>query len=309
MLHHDAHLSDEELVLAADDELPASRRSAVRTHLSACWTCRARMREIEETIGDVVRAHRENLEELGAACTGGRAKLQGRLVEVSGRPASKWLTEFWGLLASLSLAGQWGGYAFTIGLLIVASVLASALAWRYSPGALRNLLADRLESPSLPDPRLTPGAVRSVTIAEVCSLQHEEVVRAVPSDLQTRVFREYGLRSPNLQHYEVDYLITPGLGGADQLSNLWPQPYSGAWNAHLKDTLEERLHEMVCERKIPLAIAQHDIATDWIAAYKKYLRTDKPAESEKGVNRPTYPSTARRERLCEPSSECPPSRS
>jgi hypothetical protein len=48
------------------------------------------------------------------------------------------------------------------------------------------------------------------------------------------------------------------------------------WNAHVKDTLEEHLHEMVCAGKLDLSTAQRDIAMDWIAAYKKYFQTDRP---------------------------------
>ena len=44
----------------------------------------------------------------------------------------------------------------------------------------------------------------------------------------------------------------------------------------MKDDLEERLHEMVCTGQLDLTTAQRDIATDWIAAYKKYFRTDRP---------------------------------
>ena len=77
--------------------------------------------------------------------------------------------------------------------------------------------------------------------------------------------------------YEVDYLIAPGLGGAEDIHNLWPEPYtSRAWNAHIKDTLEERLHQLVCDGELDLPTAQRDIATDWIVAYKKYFHTDRP---------------------------------
>ena len=84
---------------------------------------------------------------------------------------------------------------------------------------------------------------------------------------------------PNAQPraYEVDYLITPELGGADDIRNLWPEPYSATvWNAHVKDALEDRLHQMVCTGQIDLATAQHDIATDWISAYKRYFHTERP---------------------------------
>jgi len=46
---------------------------------------------------------------------------------------------------------------------------------------------------------------------------------------------------------------------------------SALWNARVKDQLEQRLHELVCSGKLDLATAQHDIAVDWIAAYRKYM--------------------------------------
>jgi hypothetical protein len=79
--------------------------------------------------------------------------------------------------------------------------------------------------------------------------------------------------------YELDYLITPELGGAPDVRNLWPQRYaSRVWNAHVKDQLERLLPEMVCDRQLPLETAQRDIARDWIAAYKKYFRTSAPLQ-------------------------------
>jgi len=67
------------------------------------------------------------------------------------------------------------------------------------------------------------------------------------------------------------------LGGADDIRNLWPQSYSAtAWNAQVKDALEDRLREMVCDGSLDLTQAQQEIAGNWIAAYKKYFHTDKP---------------------------------
>lgn len=42
---------------------------------------------------------------------------------------------------------------------------------------------------------------------------------------------------------EVDHLISLELGGANAIENLWPQPFDGKWNAHVKDRLELRLHK------------------------------------------------------------------
>ena len=69
----------------------------------------------------------------------------------------------------------------------------------------------------------------------------------------------------------------PALGGGDNIRNFWPQPYGApVWNAHVKDALEDRLHDLVCSGELDLATAQRDIARDWTAAYKKYFMTDSP---------------------------------
>ena len=95
----------------------------------------------------------------------------------------------------------------------------------------------------------------------------------------TGMIEEYGLARAQARAYEVDYLITPALGGADDIHNIWPEPYTDAqWNARVKDALEERLRMMVCEGEVDLATAQREIAGNWIEAYKKYFRTDHPIE-------------------------------
>ncbi len=108
-------------------------------------------------------------------------------------------------------------------------------------------------------------------------MPHEEVVSEVSPSLRQQVFREYGIVNARPEDYEIDYLIAPGLGGVEDVHNLWPEPStSRTWNAHVKDALEEHLHEMVCAGKVDLSTAQRDIATDWIKAYKKYFHTDTP---------------------------------
>jgi hypothetical protein len=129
----------------------------------------------------------------------------------------------------------------------------------------------------VPNRSLTPGAIRQVAVRDVCVTAHEELVKAVPEALRQRVFQEYGIATADANNYEVDYLITPGLGGADDIRNLWPEPNaSPVWNSRVKDALEERLHQLVCSGKLDLLTAQREIATDWIAAYRKYFSTDKP---------------------------------
>ena len=77
-------------------------------------------------------------------------------------------------------------------------------------------------------------------------------------------------------------VIADSLSDLDDIRNLWPQSSSTAmWNARVKDALEDRLWEMVCEGTVDLESAQREIASDWIAAYKKYFATDRPVGSDR----------------------------
>src|ERR1700752_2667878 len=61
------------------------------------------------------------------------------------------------------------------------------------------------------------------------------------------------------------------IGGSNSIKNLWPESYRTVWNARIKDRLEDRLHVLVITGRLDLKTAQPRIATDWIAAYKKYV--------------------------------------
>ena len=95
--------------------------------------------------------------------------------------------------------------------------------------------------------------------------------------MRQAVVRDYSMELVSAHDYELDYLITPELGGSDDRRNLWPERYSSdLWNARVKDELERLLPRLVCAGTVPLATAQRDMATGWIAAYQKYFRTDRP---------------------------------
>ncbi len=277
MLSQDPHLSDQELLLAADGELSTRRATQAHAHLAACWDCRARMAEIEETITDFARAHRRTLDPQLPPIDGPRALLKVQLAE----------------LAAQSSAGSWRRFfqfhsaaraAMYIGAFLIATMAGKFLVQR-SIRHRQTAAVIAVERGAVPDLRLTPGATRRVTVGDVCSMAHEEVIGEVSTSLRQEVFREYGIMSPHAEDYEIDYLIAPGLGGVEDIHNLWPEPYtSRTWNAHVKDALEERLHQMVCSGQLDLPTAQRDIATNWIAAYKKYFHTDRPLrQSPDGV--------------------------
>jgi anti-sigma factor RsiW len=274
-LHLSDHLSDQEMLQAADGELSTRRADQVHAHLAECWACRARMAEIEETIADFARAHRQTLDSQLPPIAGPRALLKAQLAELASKPEAntwRWFLHF----TSLKLTSATRAAAFIGAAVLIAAAAGSVLAHHSTPRAANSIVA-ACERGALPDRSLTPGATRRVTISDVCSMAHEEVVGEVSASLRQEVLQKYGIVNARASDYEIDYLIAPGLGGVEEIHNLWPEPYtSRTWNAYVKDALEERLHEMVCGGELDLSTAQRDIATDWIAAYKKYFHTDRP---------------------------------
>lgn len=130
---------------------------------------------------------------------------------------------------------------------------------------------------SLPDPKLTPGDALAVTKSDVCTPGYSGKVRNVPQAVKEQAYKNYGITRHGTGDFEVDHLISLELGGSNSVKNLWPQSFlTQPWNAHVKDQLENELHRLVCSGQIDITTAQHDIATDWIAAYKKYFHTTLP---------------------------------
>lgn len=268
------HLADEEILLLLDGEGARTSTRKAHAHLAACWVCRARMGELEATIEDFVCHHRRTLESALSDPKGPSALLKARLAEAAAGPSPRSATNFGRLpmfIPALALACVAAAVA----------VLGSRLLLRQAqPHQTADVAGVHR---TVPDHRLTPGATRPVSLREVCSMRHEEVVRDVPGSLRQQVFAEYGITNPQPEDYEVDYLIAPGLGGTDDIRNLWPQPSTAsAWNAHRKDALEERLHQLVCQGELDLDTAQQAIANDWITAYETYCQSDLIASAFEG---------------------------
>jgi len=143
-------------------------------------------------------------------------------------------------------------------LLVVALVAAAQEAhYRVGTGALLN------------DVTVTPGAVRTTDAKAVCGGGSTKQFRHTTEAMKNRVYAQYGAKKKPGICCEVDHLISLELGGADDVKNLWPQPYEPRPGAHEKDAVENWLHREVCSGRIPLAKAQHDIATDWFAVYQR----------------------------------------
>lgn len=266
MKNADSHLSDQQLLLDVEGELSPREENMVRAHLHACWKCRTRRRELENAIADFVRIHQRDLDAKIPPAAGPRALLKARIAQLSGTKPdwrSEWLTVSRGLACAAAICGL-----LAFGLFLVRSN-----AVRHRPVRVQAWVV------SIPDSRLTPGATLLVSRSAVCAESNTKN-KPVSAAVRRKVFEEYGMSGVDPRAYEVDYLVTPALGGADDIHNLWPHSYSAtAWNAQVKDALEDRLRGMVCNGSLDLTEAQREIASNWIAAYKKYFHTDQPLES------------------------------
>jgi hypothetical protein len=247
--------------MAADGELSARDDRRVQAHLNACWRCRTRQHEIEAAIGEFTRLHRRLFDSQIPPAAGPRGLLKARLAQLTEKQRISWLRWFHAISWRLSSA-------------VVAACGLGAMA--YLVFHIWALQPTEPVAVTVPDPSLTPGAAVLASGKEVCG-QSNTKNKVVPVALQRRVFDEYGIRPANPSAYEIDYLITPALGGADDIHNIWPQSNRGTvWNAQVKDALEDHLRNLVCDGQLDLATAQRDIASNWIEAYKKYFHTDRP---------------------------------
>ncbi len=104
-----------------------------------------------------------------------------------------------------------------------------------------------------PNPAHTPGLARPLTRDQVCGTRWGRDRRHVTPAMRRQVFTAYGIAWRLHRSYEVDHLIPRELGGADDIANLWPQPWE---DAHRKDHEENRLHQAVCAGAIALDAAQ-----------------------------------------------------
>jgi len=247
------HIPDPDLLLAADGELPPVRAAEIRHHLAECPSCRLRDARLRQTMADVVQAQRHEFDRQLPSMEASTSRLQARLAQgpATARPSHRL---------------EWAAVAIVL-------VGVSAIWYGWTARGAR-----APEAEIAPTAAWTPGSVSALTRDAVCSAPGGEAPSPVVSaSVAQEVFRRYGIRNPRPRSYELDYLIPPALGGTSDPRNLWPQPYSaGVWNARVKDALEDRLRTLVCEGNLDLATAQRDLASDWIAAYKKYFRTGTP---------------------------------
>src|SRR5438132_2685589 len=168
---------------------------------------------------------------------------------------------------------------------------------RSSPPKPSRPTADpNIPSGDFPRHALTPGVALSVTRAQICISGYASGARDVSDAEKAAVYARYDVAWVPYAH-EVDHLISLELGGSNAIRNLWPEPYAGVWGARTKDVLENRLHDLVCEGRLTLTSAHRQEASDWVAAYRRYVgspttSTGSVGPSSGGFYASSYPTAS-----------------
>lgn len=261
------HLTDSELVMLLDGELSPRRQAAAHAHVTECTACRTRQTQLDER-AQAAAALYLSAPPAGRSIAESRDTLRSKLAAVAQQQGDAPVAR--GVLPFLR-PSEWAA----AGVVLAAVILLAGVVQQYAVHVQLKTIALN-EHDALPIASLTPGATWNLTLDEICSPAGRDEGE-VPSAIRLEVLRAYRMEQVPAHDYELDYLITPELGGAPTAANLWPQRYaSSAWNAHVKDELEQLLAKSVCGGMVPLRTAQREIAADWIAAYKKYFQTDVP---------------------------------
>ena len=123
-----------------------------------------------------------------------------------------------------------------------------------------------------PDRRCSPGAYYShLTRSVLCAPSfHTSSIRNVPQSEKYAVEGEYGI-APG--HYgtslEIDHIVSLELGGSNDIANLFPERAGASPGYHVKDRLENALHDRVCSGQMTLRYVQRAIASNWQLLYRR----------------------------------------
>jgi len=133
---------------------------------------------------------------------------------------------------------------------------------------------------TMPNPAITPGVAVSpeMPLQQLCTTKWGKDHRAVTEGMKMSVYHAYGFTGPkdprctpdaHGKTCEIDHLWSRENGGADDVRNLWPEPYGGPWNAHDKDRLENALHADICVKHSITPLQARAALSDWQHYYVK----------------------------------------
>jgi hypothetical protein len=241
----------------ADGEASASERSRMEAHLTACWQCRSRRTTLDRSISNYMEVH-----DRPVGCRPSMSRAHNCWYNSAERAAAR--------PAPSPVPAN--GFPHRLALPAPGPLSFSRPWHRVVFQSSREC-----DAAPIPDGRLTPGPRRRATKEDLCSSTPQGFY-PIPSNLASERFREYRIQKPRPWSYEVDYLITPG-----RRRRRHPQSLAAALRGRRMEILmskmlsEDHLHDLVCEDRLDLAIAQRDIATNWIESLSEVLQDRAPA--------------------------------
>ena len=120
---------------------------------------------------------------------------------------------------------------------------------------------------------LNPEVTQAPINETICAPGYTYTVRPSwydSSKLKQQLLKARGETWLSAPKYQLDHIVPLCLGGSPtDPSNLQLEPWEEAYR---KDRVEIQAMRCVFAGKATLAEAQHDLATDWQAAYHKYAK-------------------------------------
>ena len=120
----------------------------------------------------------------------------------------------------------------------------------------------------------TPGDKTKATETQLCAPDYETTMKPIAGWQRSEALTRYGKRV-NDETIQLDHLIPVSLGGSHDPDNLWPIPDNKEYGIAAKRELDARLHQLVCDKTLPLKTAQDAIRKDWVKAYDEYVKGTK----------------------------------
>lgn len=118
---------------------------------------------------------------------------------------------------------------------------------------------------ALPDSLVTPGAIETSDTAVVCH-RTTATLRHVSLAMHHAIFATYGIPWARHAKYEDDHVISLELGGRNDNTNRFPQPYPQAYS---KDSVENWARRQACSGKLSLPYIQRQMVSDWVVLYRQ----------------------------------------
>jgi hypothetical protein len=123
-------------------------------------------------------------------------------------------------------------------------------------------------------------------VSTICRRGYASTVRNVATQTKHKVYIAYGISRAAQRGYVIDHPVPLEVGGANDITNLWPEPKA---DAKVKDKLENQMHAAVCAGTVSLAAAQATFLSLPSTATSAPLATA-PAPTEAPATSPPAPS-------------------